>query len=170
MRLARRLAAPAGALALAFSVLLLAGCVSEPTRLPPDTTKAQALQRLGQPTAVYALPGGVERLQYSRAPLGFEVSNVDIDPAGRVFSVRQEMDEGLFGSTIQPRVWREADILRTYGKPMEITRVASFDGGVWTWRFKQQNNRRFLYIYVDPQGLVDHYNVGDELFVEYAPR
>lgn len=148
----------------------LSACISEPTRLPAGTSRAQALQTLGAPTAIYALPNGVERLQYSRAPMGFEVNNVDVDPAGRVFSVRQELDERLFGSTIQPGVWREADILRTYGRPMDVTQVTSFNGGVWTWRYKAQNARRLLYIYVDPQGLVQYYNVGDDLWVERLSR
>jgi hypothetical protein len=139
------------------------GCAGEPMRLPLGTTKAEALQKLGQPTGVYALPNGGERLQYSRAPAGFEVNNVDLDATGKVVSIRQELYEGLFGSTIQPGVWHEADVLRTYGRPFEIGRVMSFDGGVWTWRYKAQNARRLLYIYVNPQGVVDHFGVGDDL-------
>lgn len=148
----------------------LAGCVSEPTRLPLDTTRAQAIQQLGSPTATYALPGGGERLQYSRAPAGFEVSNVDLDAGGRVVSVRQELDERLFGSTIAPGAWRTADVLRTYGRPSEITQVSSFNGQVWSWRYMVQNARRLLYIYVDPQGLVQYYHVGDDLTMELRAR
>lgn len=154
---------------LAFA-LALAGCAGEPTRLPPHTSKAEALQRLGPPTAAYALPNGAERLQYSRAPAGFEVNNVDVDAAGRVVSVRQELDEGLFGQTIQPGVWREADVLRSYGRPFEIGQVSSFRGAIWTWRYKAQNNHRLLHIYIDPQGLVQHYNVGDDLSLELLMR
>ena len=149
---------------------LLAGCASEPTRLPLGTTRAQAIERLGAPTAAFALPGGGERLQYSRAPSGYAVSNVDVDAAGRVVSVRQELDERFFGSTILPGVWREADVLRTYGQPFEITRVSSFDGVVWSWRYLAQNSRRLLYVYVDPQGLVQYYNVGDDLTQELRIR
>lgn len=143
-------------------VLLATACASDPARLPLGSTRAEALQQLGTPTAIYPLSGG-ERLQYSRAPAGFEVNNVDLDATGRVVSVRQELSERWFGSTIQPGVWREADVLRTFGRPFEVTRVTSFDGTVWTWRYKQMNSRRFLYIYVDPAGRVDHYNVGDDL-------
>ncbi len=167
MSMVRRLPAAAGAVALA---VLLAGCASDPTRLPLGASRAQALQQLGAPTATHALAGGGERLQYSRAPSGFEVSNVDVDAAGRVTSVRQELDERFFGSTILPGVWREADILRTYGRPFEITRVSSFDGQVWSWRYMVQNSRRLLYIYVDPQGLVQYYNVGDDLTLELRVR
>lgn len=156
---------------IGFAVVgaLLAGCASEPTRIAPGTSRADTLQRLGAPTAVYPLPGGGERLQYSRAPAGFEVNDVDLNAAGRVVSVRQVLDERWFAADIQDGVWREADILRTYGRPFEIGRVASFDGGVWTWRYKAQNVRRLLYIYVDPQGLVQRWNTGEELDLDRLP-
>lgn len=156
-------------LALAM-VTALAGCASDPTRTMLGTPRAQVLQRVGTPTATYPLPDGGERLQYSRAPMGFEVSNIDVDASGQVVSVRQELFEGLFGGTIKPDVWREADVLRTYGRPYEITRVTSFDGNVWSWRYKHINQRRLLYIYVSPDGVVDHYNTGDELMREFIGR
>jgi len=148
----------------------LVGCASEPTRLPLGSTRDQALQQLGTPTATYPLPNGSERLQYSRAPMGFEVSNIDVDASGHVVSVRQELFEGLFGSTIKPGVWRVDDVLRTYGRPYEITRVTSFNGDVWTWRYKSMNARRLLYIYVTPDGVVDRYHTGDDLSIQLITR
>ncbi|MEJ8811094.1 hypothetical protein WKW77_08435 [Variovorax ureilyticus] len=142
---------------------LLAGCASDPSRLPLGVDRAQALQQLGPPTSVYPMPDGGQRLQYSYGPAGFAVFNVDVDATGHVRSVRQELNEGLFGSTIRPGEWRVEDVLRTYGPPYEQSRVTSFDGVVWSWRYLQINNRRFLYIYIDPTGRVDHYNVGDDL-------
>lgn len=149
-------------LSLALTVLLLAGCAGEPTRLPMGATRADALQRLGAPTAVYPLGTG-ERLQYSRAPMGTEVNNVDLDASGRVVSIRQELDPSLFDRTIRPGVWREADVLRTYGRPFEITRVSSFDGVIWSWRFKALNEHRLLHIYIDPTGQVARYHTADDL-------
>jgi hypothetical protein len=161
-------AARAGAAALLAAVLGLAGCAGEPTRIAPGTSKTDALRQLGAPTAIYPLPGGGERLQYSRAPAGFEVNNVDLDAGGQVISVRQELDERLFDRTVQPGVgvWREADLLRTYGRPFEITRVSSFDGVIWTWRYKMMNTPRLLYVYVDPAGVVQRYHTGDDLTLE----
>ena len=156
-------------LALLAVGMLLAGCASDPARLSPGRSKAEVLQQLGTPTTVYPLSPG-ERLQYSRAPAGTEVSNVDLDATGQVVSVRQELNEGLFGATIRPGVWRVADVLRTYGQPMEISRVGSFDGVVWSWRYKAINAPRLLYIYIDPQGSVDHYSVGDDLMRERLLR
>ena len=149
---------------------VLAGCASEPTRLPLGTPRDQALAQLGTPTATYPLANGGERLQYSRAPMGFEVTNIDVDASGHVASIRQELFEGLFDSTIKPGVWRVDDVLRTYGRPYEITRVTSFNGDIWTWRYKAINARRLLYIYVGPDGVVDRYHTGDDLNVFLITR
>ncbi|MDM0075053.1 hypothetical protein QTH90_11710 [Variovorax sp. J2P1-59] len=151
-------------LVVVLAATTLAGCAGEPTWLPLGTDRATTLQRLGTPTSTYPLPGGGERLQYSRAPAGFAVNNVDVDASGKVFSIRQELYDGLFDSTIKPGEWRVEDVLRTYGRPFEISRVTSFDGDVWAWHYKSLNNRRLLYIYVDPTGVVDHYHTADELF------
>lgn len=150
------------ATAIALICALLAGCASDPSRLPLGVDRTQAIQQLGQPTAIYQLPDG-QRLQYSRGPAGFEVFNVDLDASGRVRSVRQELNEGLFNSTIRPGEWRVDDVIRTYGPPAQQSGVTSFNGVVWTWRYLHINNRRFLYIYIDPTGRVDHFNVGDDL-------
>ncbi|MGJ7544925.1 hypothetical protein [Variovorax sp. LT1R16] len=147
----------------ALALLALVGCASEPTRLPLGVTRAEALQRLGTPTGVYPLSGGGERLQYSRGPMGHEVNNVDVDAQGRVVSTRQELQESLFDRTIQAGLWREADVLRTYGRPYEVARVGSFDGVVWTWRFKSMNAPRLLHIYIAPTGEVVRYHTADDV-------
>ncbi|PZQ75127.1 MAG: hypothetical protein DI563_10380 [Variovorax paradoxus] len=150
---------------LGATLLGLAGCASDPARLPLGTSRAEALQQLGTPTAVYLRPGGGERLQYSRQPAGFEVNDVDLDASGRVVAVTQAMNEGLFGRAIRTDAWRVPDVLYTYGRPEQITRVSSFDGDVWQWRYLQSNSPRLLYIYIDPQGVVRRWHVGDDLRV-----
>lgn len=152
-----------GALALAATLVALAGCASDPQNLQVGMSGTEVMQRVGGPTSRYPLANGGERLQYSSAPMGFQVTNVDIDSTGRVVSVIQELDERYFGQTIQVDKWTVDDVLRTYGRPYEITQVSSFNGNVWSWRYLQINNPRFLYIYVDPQGIVRRYNVGDDL-------
>lgn len=153
----------ASSMAIAAALVALAGCASDPYNVPIGSTRAEVLQRVGAPTSVYPLAQGGERLQYSRAPMGFEVNNVDLDANGRVVLVIQEMDERYFAETILIDKWRVEDVLRTYGRPYEITQVTSFNGNVWSWRYLQINNPRFLYIYVDPQGVVRRYHVGDDL-------
>jgi len=145
----------------AVLLLALAGCASDPARLPTGLTRAQALERLGPPTATYPLPDG-ERLQYSREPAGQQVFNVDIDASGQVRSVEQVLDEDLFAQTIQVDRWREADVLREFGPPAEISRVHSFNGVVWTWRLRQVTLDRLLHIFIDRSGTVRRYQVTDE--------
>jgi len=151
----------ASALSLALSLGLVA-CASDPTRLALGSTRAQALQQLGRPTATYALPGGGERLQYSREPEGFEVNNVDLNAAGQVVAVRSELASPMLDNPIRIGSWREADILRTYGKPYQVTRVESFDGVVWSWHMQQENMPYLFYVYFDPKGVVVRYFVGPD--------
>ena len=143
--------------------LLLGGCASEPTRIVPGTTAAETLQRLGPPTGRYPLTGGGERLQYSRMPAGYEVIDIDVDASGKVVSVTQVLNEARFGHDIKVNQWRQNDVVAFYGRPYEISRVSSFDGTVWTWRYKAVNERRMLYIYIDPTGVVRRYHTGDDL-------
>ena len=154
----RRFAAILGA-----ALLGLAGCASDPARLPLGTSRAEALQMLGTPSAVYPRPGGGERLQYSRQPAGFEVNDVDIDASGRVVAVTQVMNDAVFAQAIRTEAWRVPDVLYTFGRPEQVTRVSSFDGDVWQWRYLQANSPRLLYIYIDPQGVVRRWHVGDDL-------
>jgi hypothetical protein len=146
--------------------LLLAGCASEPTRIVPGTTAVETLQRLGPPTGRYPLTGGGERLQYSRMPAGYEVTDIDVDTSGKVVSVTQVLNEARFGHDIKVDQWRQNDVVAFYGRPYEISRVSSFDGTVWTWRYKAVNERRMLYIYIDPTGVVRRYHTGDDLELE----
>lgn len=157
MNTGRRLALGCALAAAAW----LVGCASEPQWVPPGASRAEVLQQLGAPTATYALPTG-ERLQYSRQPAGFEVNNVDLDASGRVVAVTQELQEIRFGQILVDQ-WRVADVLRTFGRPEEISRVWSFQGEVWQWRYRQLNTPRLLYIYIDPQGVVRRYHTGDDL-------
>jgi hypothetical protein len=159
----RRFAFFAAVALVAAAGLGLAGCANEPTRTQPGATAADTLQRLGAPTGRYPLTGGGERLQYSRMPAGFEVTDIDVDAAGKVVSVTQVLSEARFGADIKVNQWRQNDVMAFYGRPYEISRVSSFDGAVWTWRYKAVNERRMLYIYIDPTGVVRRYHTGDDL-------
>ncbi|MBS0429826.1 MAG: hypothetical protein JSR41_21300 [Proteobacteria bacterium] len=154
----RRFAAILGA-----ALIGLAGCASDPARLPLGASRAEALQQLGAPTAIYPRPGGGERLQYSRQPAGFEVNDVDLGADGRVVAVTQAMNDAVFAQTIRIDAWRVTDVLYTFGRPEQVTRVSSFDGDVWQWRYLQANSPRLLYIYIDPQGVVRRWHTGDDL-------
>ena len=142
--------------------LLLAACASDPSRLALGSSRAQALQQLGKPTATYPLPDGGERLQYSTEPYGYEVNNVDLNAAGKVVAVRSELAAPLVNNPIQIGKWREAEILRTYGKPFQVTRVDSFDGTIWSWHIQQNYLPYLFYVYFDPTGVVVRYSVSPQ--------
>ncbi|RZL87413.1 MAG: hypothetical protein EOP82_26750 [Variovorax sp.] len=150
--------------------LALAACASDPARLPLGSTRADALQKLGKPTATYPLPGGGERLQYSREPEGYEVNNVDLDAAGRVVAVRSALANPIFDSPIEIGKWREADVLRTFGKPYQVTRVESFDGKIWSWQFMDNYVPRLFYVYFNPEGVVVRYFAGDNPALEMTGK
>jgi hypothetical protein len=155
-----------GSLAALAVLAVVAGCANEPTRIQPGTTAAETLQRLGAPTGRYPLNNGGERLQYSRMPAGFEVTDIDVDASGKVVSATQVLSEARFGYDIKVNEWRQNDVMAFYGRPYQIDRVSSFDGVVWTWRYKAVNERRMLYIYMDPTGVVRRYHTGDDLEFE----
>ena len=157
-------------LALGAALAGLAGCASDPSRLPLGSSRAEALQRLGPPTATYPMPASGERLQYSRGPSGFQVSNVDVDATGKVVSVRQELADGMFDSTVKVNEWHVPDVLRSYGRPFQITRVYAYDGDVWAWHYRSNNTPRLFYIYVDPDGLVTRYHTADDLTLDARDR
>ena len=149
-------------LLLAGCIALLTACASDPANLAPGASRDQALNALGPPTARYPMPDG-ERLQYSRQPMGFQVYDADFDRSGKLLTVTQVLDEGFFQRAIQPGVWRTEDVQRTFGPPSVIERVGDFNGVVWTYNYLMMNSRRFLHIYIDPQGVVRRVHSTDDL-------
>ena len=165
---ARHAARRAAALAL-LATALLAGCATDPTRLPDGTPRDQALAQLGRPTAVYPASDGGERWQYSWQPMGDRVYNVDVGADGRVQSVAQTMSENHF-ARIGIDHWGQNELLREFGPPIEITRVFAFDGTVWAWRYSIGPFHRLLYVYLDPAGVVRRWHGADDPAYESRDR
>ncbi len=140
---------------------LTVGCAN-PDQLAPGSARDTALQTLGAPTARYPLPGGGgERLQYSRQPAGQQVYNVDVDAAGKVSAATQMLNESQFAK-VPAGTWRADDVLRQFGKPAYVSRVGSYVGEVWVYRYKDTAFDRLFYVYVDPTGLVAKTGRGGE--------
>ncbi len=56
---------------------------------------------------------------------------------------------------IVPGQWTRADVERTFGPPALIERVASWDGPIMTYRWRDAGGARMFYsIYLDSQGVV----------------
>lgn len=149
--------------ALAFAALLLAGCANpwNTMNVPVGASRDAVIARAGQPARVLPLPGGGQRLQYTLQPQGQYAFNVDLDATGHVTRSQQVLTEANLGR-IQPG-WSRDDVLREFGPPARIDRVASFQGDVMTYRwYGGDGNDMFYYVYVDPRGVVQRAHPGME--------
>ena len=153
----RRAAATIG---LAASLAVLAGCAS-PARLPAGSTPASTVAAMGQPTGRYPLPDGGQRLQYSEAPAGQHVWNVDFDATGRMLGVDDGLRYGNFERLTLGRATRN-DVLLLLGRPGRVEYVYSFTGDIWTYRFNDMNNPRLVHIHIDPANVVQRIVYTDE--------
>jgi len=109
--------------------------------------------RLGQPSGVYPLPNGGQRLQYSQMPAGSQVWNYDFDNAGRLVNQDQALRYANFNLIVLGQT-RQEEIMRNFGRPMRVVRVARFDGPIWDYKFNDINNPRIISIHIDPAGVV----------------
>ena len=135
---------------------LLSACASGfgAPDVPPGTPRDQVLARLGQPTRAVRLPNGGERLQYSLQPAGQYAWMVDLDAGGRAVIVRQVLTEAEF-NRIVPGQWTRADVEREFGPPARVEGVASWNGPVLTYRWRDAGGANMFYsIYLDAQGIV----------------
>ncbi len=146
------------------AALLLAACASPfgGAGLAPGAPRDEVLARMGQPSRVVPLPNGAQRLQYSLQPAGQYAWMVDVDAAGRVMSARQVLEEREF-NRIVPGQWTRADIEREFGPPARIDGVASWNGPVMTYRWRDlQGADMFYWVYLDQQGIVRRAHPGME--------
>ncbi|HMN94090.1 MAG TPA: hypothetical protein PKC60_12745 [Hydrogenophaga sp.] len=131
---------------------LLAGCAAMPERLVTGTPRADIERALGRPSAVIGLADGT-RLQYSRQPAGQQVFNVELDAQGRLRRVDQVMDPTWF-SQVKVDRWTRDDVLRLFGRPALVERVALFEGDIWTYRYLEASWPRQFHVHLDPGGVV----------------
>lgn len=146
--------------AVLAALLVVAGCAGMPERLPAGASRADIEAVLGRPTAEHRLDTGV-RLQYSRQPAGQQVFNLDLDANGRLARREQVMDQAWF-DRIQPDRWSRDEVLRTFGRPAVVERVASFRGDIWTYRYLDNGIARQAHVHIDPSGVVRRVMHSDE--------
>jgi hypothetical protein len=145
-------------------VLILSACAAGPGGggVAPGMPRDEVLARLGPPTRAVPLADGAQRLQYSGQPLGQYAWMIDFDAGGRVVSQRQVLTEAEF-NRIVPGQWTRADVEREFGPPARIDGVASWNGPVMTYRWRDvMNADMFYWIYLDAQGVVRRAHPGME--------
>ncbi|NML42755.1 hypothetical protein HHL11_03260 [Ramlibacter sp. G-1-2-2] len=145
--------------------VLLAACAANPWNvadIPPGSTKADVLARAGQPARTYPRPEGGERLLYTMQPMGRYVFVADLDASGRVVDSGQMLTEANL-QKIQPGKWTTKDVEYDFGPPATIDRVASWNGPVWTYRWRATDTDMFYWIYFTPEGVVARAHPGMEM-------
>jgi hypothetical protein len=145
--------------------VLLAACVSQPwnvMNIQPGASKADVLATAGQPVRTYPRPEGGERLQYTLQPMGQYAFVVDLDANGRVVDSGQMLTEANFNK-IEPGKWTVKDVEYDFGPPALVDHVASWNGPIYTYRWKAADANMFYWVYFTPEGVVGRAHQGMEM-------
>jgi hypothetical protein len=120
--------------AITLAALAGAGCAGHvPREVRSGQSVDELLQRLGQPTARYTMPGG-ERLEYARGPFGRHTYMIDIDRQGKVIEWTQVLNEKNFDA-LPVGIMRDA-VLQTLGTPSERQPIPRQRLEVWSYRYE----------------------------------
>ena len=149
-------------------VVLLAGC-AYPTQFKPGASQQQVQQELGAPYSAVPQADGSVRWLYSTQPMGREAFQMRFGADGRLQSTEQVLTAEKFGA-IRNGEYTERQLLQDFGPPMEVTQVSSFNGRVFTYRFWDNNIKRFAHVHIDPQGAVRRMMFMDESTPEPRQR
>lgn len=143
---------------------LLLGCAANPFNgynIAPGTSRDAAIARLGPPQRIVRLATG-ERLQYSLQPFGQYAWMVDLDAAGKVVQARQVLTEANF-NRIEPGRWTRDDVEREFGRPAWVDGVASWNGPIMTYRWRDSaGSDMFYWVYLDQNNVVQRAHPGME--------
>lgn len=139
-------------------VFLITACAAP---VQPGMSRQEVMARYGTPTRMLTLGAG-ERLQYSRQPAGQSAIMVDLDAAGRVVSARQVLTAGEF-SRIEPGQWTRQDVEREFGRPASVDRVASWPGDIMTYRWRDNVQDMFFWVYLDADNRVQRTGQGMDI-------
>ena len=153
------LASPWRGAAIVLGAFWLAGCALVPVQ--PGATRAEVLARYGKPSAEVIVPAGTQ-LQYSYQPAGQSAWMVDLDASGRVVSTKEALTLNEF-SKIGLGRWTQADVLREFGRPATVNRVASWPGEVMAYRWLDAMTPMFFWVYLDGGHVVQRTGQGFDL-------
>lgn len=138
-------------------VVVLAGCAAHP--IQNGMERDAVITRMGVPTGVVSIAYGT-RLQYSGQPANQQAWMVDLGPQGKVIQVRQVLQASEF-ARIEVGSWTRADVLREFGPPASIDRVASWPNDILTYRWRGSEDMLY-WVYLDEQQRVQRTEQGVE--------
>ena len=139
---------PTKNIAAAFALALsLSACATFSRTPPAGTPLAEVTAKLGKPDAVYPDPAGGQVLEYRGQPMSQYQHRARIGADGRLVSYDQVLTSENFAK-IQPARWTKDDVLRSFGRPAEVSRDRATGDEVWSYRYKQDgvwNSYRNIY-------------------------
>ena len=150
------------AVSLVAAAAFMSGCAFTPVQ--PGMSREQVMASYGTPTRTLPLATGT-RLQYSRQPAGQSAVMVDLDAADKVVAVREVMTLKEF-LRIEPGKWTRDEVEREFGPPARIDRVASWPGDIMNYRWRDNLQDMFFWVYLDAGNRVQRTGQGIELPVE----
>lgn len=134
------------------AILLLAGCAMRTAPAPGDPLDV-VQSKMGPPTAVYT-DGAARTLEYATGPMGQYTWMAHLGPDGRLTSYEQVLTSEKF-ATVRIDQATKDDMLRTFGHPAEVSRVAMRDYEVWSYRYKEAGVwNSLMHVHFDGQGVV----------------
>jgi len=132
----------------------LSACASFNRTPAVGTPLADVTAKLGKPDAVYPLPAGGQMLEYRGQPMGQFQHMARIGADGRLESYEQVLTTQNFAK-IQPGNWTKDDVLRSFGRPAEMSPDRVAGGDVWSYRYKQDGIwPAYMNIYFNGRGEV----------------
>ena len=141
------------ALACAAS-FALAGCAQPWQGFSAGQDQSTLVARLGPPREIYDLPNGGKRLMWPTQPMGEITTAADVDPAGKIVSVRQVLQPSEFYKA-QIGTWTKQDVLVNFGRPVETAYFPLMKREVWTYRYLEDNYWYMMFsFYFDDQGVL----------------
>ena len=132
----RTTARTALAAALVLAALSLSACAALRTPPPAGAPVAEVTAALGQPDASYPEPDGGQVLEYRGQPMGQYNPLAHIGADGRLVAYEQALTSENFAK-VQPARWTKDDVLRSFGRPAEMSPDRVAGGEVWSYRYKQ---------------------------------
>jgi hypothetical protein len=137
------------------AALLLSGCAHlfGPPPQPGDTVDV-VVDKLGAPIDVYQEPGAGRVFAYPKGPYGQVTYMVKFGPDNRVQTYEQVLTSEKFALIKVDRTTRD-EVLRTFGRPAERSRVAMHDYEVWSYRYKENGVwDSLMHVHFDHEGVV----------------
>jgi len=146
-----------------FLVVLLNGCTA-PGNMKPGLSERDAIKSLGQPRAIYVLPDGTRRLEYSGS-FTQETWMMDFQN-GSLKRSEQVMTVEKF-SQLKPAQDNKTSVQNLFGTPFEIVQLARLEREVWSYRLKLNGVfPALMHVQFDRSGIVREIFSGPDLLWE----